>query len=286
MSSLQGTTTQTDWIGTMILLSRAPKYYKKLFVILEGVTDISFFNTNAANEKIHYDTPNSGKPEVIQAVQSLRNYGISTVYGICDADFDHISGVNYDNVYFTDFHDLEMMLIEGGVVDRFIDGHTRHEYLRNKNRELFKNEIKENIISTCYSIGILKWLNYKLSLNLNFKGMRYADFLNIEEIKVNFNLELFIHHIMNRSRNCPIEYDAIKIKEEYNTLKECEEDYRNICNGHDFMHILALVFRNEFSTDRNMSIDKVEPLMRMGYSSDKFRQTRLYSSIESTIAHH
>ncbi|HHR5538612.1 TPA: DUF4435 domain-containing protein [Klebsiella quasipneumoniae] len=286
MSSLQNTITQDDWTGTMILLSRNPVYEGKVFFILEGTTDIAFFNTNVSHEKIHYDTPNCGKPEVIKAVNTLRCHGNNRVYGVCDADFDHISGVTYDNIYFTDFHDLEMMLIEGGVVDKFIDSHTKHDFLRDKNREQFKIDIKNKILTACYSIGILKWLNYRLTLNLNFKGMRYLEFISIQGTDITFNLNNYINHISERSPRRQIAYNEERIIAEYNTLNSNQEDYRNICNGHDFMHILALMFRGDFSTDRNMSKEKVEPLMRMGYNSERFQQTILYSSIEQTLVRH
>ncbi|EEA5563080.1 TPA: DUF4435 domain-containing protein, partial [Salmonella enterica subsp. enterica serovar Heidelberg] len=98
----------------MLLLFRSPKYSRKIFFTLEGESDIRFLNTHFADERIHYDSPCSGKPEVINAVQLLRSHGKQNVYGLCDADFDILEGNSYENIHFTDCHDLEMMLIEGG----------------------------------------------------------------------------------------------------------------------------------------------------------------------------
>ncbi|WP_216642207.1 DUF4435 domain-containing protein, partial [Salmonella enterica] len=53
----------------MLLLFRSPKYSRKIFFTLEGESDIRFLNTPFEDERIHYDYPCRGKPEVIKSVQ-------------------------------------------------------------------------------------------------------------------------------------------------------------------------------------------------------------------------
>lgn len=291
MSSLREAVTLTDWADSMILLFKSALYANKILLVLEGETDISFFNANAYDERIHFDSPCCGKPEVIKAVNEIRSEGNEKCYGICDADFDNLSGIQYENIYLTDFHDLEMMLIAGGVVDRFIDMFTKHSYIISLNRSEFKDRIKKSILEVCYSIGILKWLNYNNHLLLRFKSMRYADFVTVNKELVEFNLDGYIQHVISRSGRLADGYDFERIKNEYQALLNQNvgfqnANYLNVCNGHDFMYILSMVFQGELSTDRNMNKERVETHMRIGYHRDIFRTTGLYNCIEQALVFH
>lgn len=286
MSSLREAVTPKDWASSMILLFKSAFYYNKVLLVLEGESDILFFNTNAYNDRIHFDSPCCGKPEVIQAVNDIRRIGYDKCYGICDADFDHISGVQYENIYFTDFHDLEMMLIAGGVVDRFIDSFTKHTYLIGHDRDEFKEDLKAKILDICYSIGILKWLNYKHNILLRFKSMRYMSFIVVDNENITFSLDDYINHIIARSGRISEDYNFDRIKREYLELMAQGADKLHICNGHDFMHIISMVFQCGLSTVRNMSKENVESHMRIGYHSEMFKTTNLYGCIEQALGDH
>lgn len=286
MNSLRNIVGVGDWIASMLLLFKTPQFSKKIFFALEGESDIRFMNTYFHNEKIHYDSPCSGKPEVIDAVRSLRSQGKNSVYGICDADFDALEGKFYENIHLTDCHDLEMMLIEGGAFDKFVSEFIKADQLRVYDLEDIKNQMKESFISVSYKIGILKWVNYKYSLSLMFKGMNYDSFVSLNGFRASIDVEQYIRHILNRSPQKPPECDYEFLSGEYEKLLGKGADYRYVCNGHDFTYLIMMAFRREYSRDRNISRERVETHLRMGYSLESFKRTQIYGHLSSVLLSH
>lgn len=286
MNSLKNIIGVGDWIASILLLLKSPQFSKKIFFTLEGESDIRFMNTYFSSNKIHYDSPCSGKPEVINAVSDLRSQGKNSVYGICDADFDTLEGRTYDNIHFTDCHDLEMMLIEGGAFDKFISEFLKVDNLREAGLDEIKSALKETLIETTYKIGILKWVNHKFNLSLMFRGMNYNTFINFDGFKANINIEKYIKHILSRSPNKPANCDYDYLLEKYNNLILENADYRYICNGHDFTYLIMIAFRSDYSRDRNISKDRVETHLRMGYSLESFRTTQVYNHMTDILSLH
>ncbi|MGL5603296.1 MAG: DUF4435 domain-containing protein [Silvania sp.] len=286
MESLRNNLTVSDWISEMNLLFRTPQYNEKIFFTLEGDSDIRFLNTHFQNDKIHFDSPRSGKPEVINAVNTLRSQGKSTVYGLCDADFDILEGRTYDNIHFTDCHDLEMMLIEGGSFDKFISEFIKTETLRQFTLEYIKTTLKDSLINVCYSIGLLKWLNHKLELNLMFKGMSYNEFIRIDGFNVSIEVDRYISHIFSRSprklESCSLEFVSIELDK----LQMLNAPYKYVCNGHDFTYVLMMAFREEYSRERNITQERVESHLRMGYPKESFEQSGIYNHLSNVLLTH
>lgn len=286
MNSLRDITGVSDWISGMLLLFRSPKYSRKIFFTLEGESDIRFLNTHFADERIHYDSPCSGKPEVINAVQLLRSHGKQNVYGLCDADFDILEGNSYENIHFTDCHDLEMMLIEGGSFDKFISEFLKKSILRIHTLEDIRNNLKESIIDVTYKIGILKWLNFKNNLLLMFKGMKYDNFITFVDFSANIDIDNYIQHILDRSPRKPPHCDFNFLKKEYQLLYNKQADYKYVCNGHDFTYITMMAFHSEFSRDKNITQEKVESHLRIAYSATAFQRTNIYNELSGLIDSH
>ncbi|EPG3500600.1 DUF4435 domain-containing protein, partial [Klebsiella pneumoniae] len=184
MISLRDALGEDDWLSSMMLLFRNEMHKHNILIIVEGITDIKFFNAYRLDNRFIYESPENGKREVISAVNQLREAGNDAVYGICDADFDGLSGISHNGVFFTDAHDLEMMLVKGGVVDKFIMTHTERKLIQGNLAEVFCRDVKINILCACYRLGLLKWFNYLNHSKLNFKGMNYREFININKTEV------------------------------------------------------------------------------------------------------
>uniref|UniRef100_UPI00157B0526 DUF4435 domain-containing protein n=2 Tax=Enterobacterales TaxID=91347 RepID=UPI00157B0526 len=99
MISLRNAVSEEDWLSSMMLLFRSKMYSHRILIIVEGITDIKFFNTYRLDNRLIYESPENGKREVISAVNELRQAGNDAVYGICDADFDGLSGVIHNAIF-------------------------------------------------------------------------------------------------------------------------------------------------------------------------------------------
>ncbi|EOC0014112.1 DUF4435 domain-containing protein [Cronobacter sakazakii] len=286
MMSLRDAISEDDWLSSMRLLLRNEMNRKSILIVVEGISDIRFFNAYRLDNRLIYESPENGKREVITAVEELRQAGNDAVYGICDADFDGLCGINYQGIFYTDAHDLEMMLVKGGVVDKFIMMHTDRTLIQGDKAELFCNELKINLICACYRIGLLKWYNYLNRSGLNFKGMNYRAFININGTSVVVDDKSFIQHVISRSNAYRGGLSITDLHNEMRKLELMSPDYFLICNGHDFTSILKMMYETNVSVKRNMRLDEIESYLRMSYDQPTFKTTKLHTSLSSLLLMH
>lgn len=286
MMSLRDAISENDWLTSMMLLFRNEMNSNRILIIVEGITDIRFFNAHRLDNRIIYESPENGKREVISSVHQLRQAGNDAVYGICDADFDGLSGVKYEGIFYTDAHDLEMMLVKGGVVDKFIMSYTDRKFIHGDAAESFCRELKMNILCACYKLGLLKWFNYLTNSKLNFKGMTHRDFILIDKREVLVDEHEYVSHILRRSRACAEDLTIKGLHNEMRKLELMSPDHFSICNGHDFTCILKMMYETEISINKNMRLDEIDGYMRMSYDKPTFRTTNLHSSLNHLLGLH
>jgi len=286
MSSLRDAIGEEDWMSTMLMAMRNGMNSNRILVVVEGITDISFFNTHRLDDRILYDSPESGKSEVIRAVSTLRSAGNDAVYGVCDADFDTLSNVSHEGIYFTDAHDLEMMLIEGGVVDKFIMHFAKRNLTSGPLAAPFCHRIKQSILLASYRLGLLKWFNYLTESGLNFKGMRYPSFITVNGTDVVVDEMAYIGHVIARSPGRRTSLGTEDLLNEMRRLDMTTPDCYTICNGHDFVYLLKMLFDTPVSVKNSMRLDEIDSYMRMSYDRQIFSATRLHSSLSRLLTQH
>ncbi|HHB6490469.1 TPA: DUF4435 domain-containing protein, partial [Klebsiella pneumoniae] len=279
MISLRDALGEDDWLSSMMLLFRNEMHKHNILIIVEGITDIKFFNAYRLDNRFIYESPENGKREVISAVNQLREAGNDAVYGICDADFDGLSGISHNGVFFTDAHDLEMMLVKGGVVDKFIMTHTERKLIQGNLAEVFCRDVKINILCACYRLGLLKWFNYLNHSKLNFKGMNYREFININKTEVIVDDMEYIRYVLSRSRAVAEQLNAGVLLEGMRKLELMSPEHFSICNGHDFTCILKMMYETDISVNRNMRLDEIDNYLRLCYDQPTFKTTRLHTSL-------
>ncbi|MER4040828.1 DUF4435 domain-containing protein [Klebsiella pneumoniae] len=286
MISLRDALGEDDWLSSMMLLFRNEMHKHNILIIVEGITDIKFFNAYRLDNRFIYESPENGKREVISAVNQLREAGNDAVYGICDADFDGLSGISHNGVFFTDAHDLEMMLVKGGVVDKFIMTHTERKLIQGNLAEVFCRDVKINILCACYRLGLLKWFNYLNHSKLNFKGMNYREFININKTEVIVDDMEYIRYVLSRSRAVAEQLNAGVLLEGMRKLELMSPEHFSICNGHDFTCILKMMYETDISVNRNMRLDEIDNYLRLCYDQPTFKPTRLRTSLNQLLALH
>lgn len=282
MGSLKDSIDLGDWVQSCILQFKSPKYYGRQLFVLEGKSDIGFYRNLFTDSQVYFDSPCGGKFDVIESVRKLKERGMEDVLGVCDADFDHLLQCKYPNVLVTDVHDIEMMMLSKEFILTFFHDYTKHtSYTSDSSKDLCDN-IMMSLLDSCYKIGILKLINIKYGIGLNFKGMTYDKFIKINEFKIEFDAEAYISHILDRSRD-NVEFDFVKLYDLYNKYYDSNYDKEHICNGHDFTYLLSMVYKGEHSQDRNIKQDHIERFLRATYTHSKFMVTELGKSLHSLI---
>ncbi|ENQ3208144.1 DUF4435 domain-containing protein [Enterobacter hormaechei] len=285
MISLRDALNEDNWISSVRLMFNNEMYRHSILVVVEGITDIKFFNAYRLDNRLIYESPENGKREVISAVNELRQAGNDAVYGVCDADFDGLSGITYEGVFYTDAHDLEMMLVKGGVVDKFIMSHTKRTLVQGNLAESFCREVKENILCACYRVGLLKWYSYLTRSKLIFKGMNFREFITINGNEVIMDEIAFVRHILSKNRAFS-RLDEYELHNEMRKLEIMSPEHFSICNGHDFTSILKMLYETDLSVNKNMRLDEIDGYMRMSYDQPTFKTTNLHSSLKNLLRLH
>jgi hypothetical protein len=271
-----------DIINSIKLLLKHPFYADKLILVVEGKSDIRLFRSLFNQEKIKIESID-GKKQLIKSMQDFIESYRNKVLSICDADFDHIESMEDErllsDIYLTDFHDAEVMMLKSNSLNSFID-----EYSQSDKLLYLKNNLLNKAFNASKTLGLLRYINFKKDMKINFKKLNFSQFLVINPltIDININLEILIDILISRSpKFASTKEDLFNYYNEY--IKNDYDDCQINC-GHDLTNIISYIFRQkEFSIETNMDVNKVESALRLSYQQHYFKETKLYKNINSRI---
>ena len=279
MNDIQDISNQLNTKLNEIRLSKNhPSVKDKVFVLLEGKTDIKLFR-NIFNPDKTYITQINGKEKLKQALEILQNEGYSKIFGIKDSDFDNLEHITYENInlFITDYTDMEIHMIESSAFESIIN-----EFASESCYKIFLNNLKENLYNETISIGYIRWFNEKLSKSINFKRLNYENFINKSECNISIDLNKLINEVVNISS-----LNKQEIENEIKNLKLISDDYLQICNGHDITKILAYLLNYQGNSDKtNIKQERIEEALRLSYSFNDFQKTILYNNLDNWQQQH
>jgi len=260
--------TYVDKLNELRLDMSHPNSNGKIFILLEGDTDIrlfrKFFNLqNCKVEKIP-----GGNPKVESAVAELLTI-YELIIGIRDADFIHLRTIPYSkpNIFLTDFHDMEMSLVSENhtfstIVFEFTDSPVEQH-----------NSIRENIIKSIEQISFLKWLNEIENLDIVFDKTGFLDLISFTNFSMNF--EQYFNRLMSKSPIAKItDFNTIVAKIE--DLKTKNPNIYQLCNGHDFIKAFTQYLKLNGKL-KSSNDDLISSIFRIKYSTENFQQTNLFT---------
>ncbi|MDW3714692.1 MULTISPECIES: DUF4435 domain-containing protein [unclassified Pseudomonas] len=264
----------TDKKNEIRLLFKHPLYKDKFIVVVEGFSDVKLFRKLFEAKSVELESVD-GKKELLRVMQELSLEFPTRVLGICDADYDHLSGVasSYEGygVYVTDLHDAEMMMLSSPALSSFVDEYTSSTYLSMSREQMFGSVIKGGSV-----IGVLRWLNSEHDLGLRFKGLNYSVFCFVNEFDVEVDKNRLIDELIKRSKDISAHVTKEFILREFDIFSKKEACNYQVCCGHDVANIVALVYRQKnISTETNMDYRKVEASLRLSYGMQYFMSTKL-----------
>lgn len=237
----------------------------KVFILLEGETDIKLFRKIFSHNYTN-TTSLKGKDKLNEALSILRGEGYLQVIGIRDADFEHLEeNIPIEHLFFTDYHDMEIDMIESDALQALIDEFSTKECHIN----LCQN-LKNSIYDIALHIGYIRWYSERENGLFNFKRVSFNSCITYNNCQISFDkeklLELLLGQLINMELNLEVEID---------TLKNISTDRLNICNGHD----LTLLISNCF-TKGNINQNKIEEALRLSYHFQYFKNTNLFQELE------
>lgn len=256
----------------------------KVFILLEGKTDIRLFRKLFSSQWTD-STALDGKDKVVMALNTLLQEGFLNIIGIKDADFEHIESIApSQNLFLTDFHDIEIQMIESNALNSLIC-----EYFSSECQTKVE-DIKRTLYEIALVIGYTRWFNEKEKISNGkhiflFEGLSFQDFITVNSnytmtLEQERYFSLLISHSQNKNPNLSLTVQSLKDK--VTELNIESQDKKQICCGHDMTKLLERFLSNSSNCDQsNINQDKIESGLRLGYDVEAFKQTTLYNALLS-----
>lgn len=266
------------------LLLQHPSYKNKVIAVVEGNSDYQLFRKLLKHDNIEIE-PVDGKKNLVLIMKELVGEFPDKLLGICDADFDHLTSEADDrtpySVFVTDVHDAEMMMLDSPGLKSFID-----EFSSKENVDHLHENAFNNALDAAYHIGLIRYASLKHNLKINFRGLNYSKFVEVNELSVTLDNSELIKMLIERSGPLP---DGVNINETIQHVIENDqlksESRLQACCGHDVTNIIAQIYRQSWaSRETNMGFKRVEESLRIAYQPSYFEKTNLYNNIKNKLS--
>ncbi|WP_040204041.1 DUF4435 domain-containing protein [Neobacillus jeddahensis] len=248
----------------------------KTIVLVEGIGDEEFFKKIFSLRDCRFIIC-EGKENVKDTVRILNSRSQKGMLGIVDMDYDGILGRTplIDNLFQTDTHDIETMIISS------ISG--LHQFI-NMYADLDKYEkfldrtgmsIENSIFNAAKILGVVRLISVEDEYDISFKDIQYD--LVLDEY-LGIDLYKLCEYLKNRSlKYIDVETLVNKVSDKIGN----KYDIYNIACGHDITGIIQYALKNIFGSNKGRMItqSKIEENLRVLYDFEKFDKTNLYSDL-------
>lgn len=268
-----------DRIANTIRLLRGD--HEGVFLIVEGHSDKLIYERLVNKQEVRV-TSADGKNNAIKALSILeKEDNFRRVVAVIDADFSRIEQQIPDsnNLFLTDEHDWEMMLIKSAAFDKLLKERGSEEKIK-----AFTEDIRETLLKLGQEIGKLRWLSLRNKLDLKFEGLNFSKFIDKEKLSINID-ELIIS-IKNHSQKLSL-YEQ-QIKQDLSVISDENHDPWQLCCGHDFIGILAIALCKVLGTwnANDVKTEVLERELRLAYELSYFYQTQIYQLMVNWQSNH
>lgn len=275
-----------DRIANAILQDKS---YKGIYVLVEGKKDLKlyskFFNSKNTRLRVTF-----GCSKLKEVFEILDQRGFNEKIGILDKDFlDIYGGVpELQNIFHTDFHDIEVMMFKSKALESVIRIYSTDEQLSDFETKVNK-PIREVVFTLSDNLGYLKLAEKKHNLGLIFKPEKpdgnqigYNDFIsnNLEYLGDNKLIKSIVNYSRNKSTKQLIEADILKKLQLEKTVKY---ESIHLSNGHDISNILFILFKKTLRSNNRMLNDFncIEDSLILAYEFEDFKKTNLFEELSS-----
>ncbi|WP_069997340.1 DUF4435 domain-containing protein [Cellulosilyticum sp. I15G10I2] len=262
---------------TKIKMLRSGKISKG-FILVEGITDYRLYSKFVDENMCELIIADS-KSNVTQCIEICNREKAQGIIGIVDADFWRLEKEfpKYENLFLTDFHDLECMLINSPAYENILAEYAnRNKYLRFEERK--KKSLKHILLESGAKIGYLRWYSLQNNLGLKFSNLDFDKFVNAQELEIDMRKLIDSVLIHSKKQNG---LNTQKILKDIENLITKQNSLWEVCCGHDLIELLTVGLVAVFGeyNAKNLFPGNLEGSFRLAYQYNYFMKTKLYQCI-------
>lgn len=265
----------TTRIASRVRMLRSDSAYSsRVFLFVEGNKDKTFYTHLIDGAMCHIEIA-YGKENAIAVIKILEQDSFSGALAIVDADFDILEGKvpASQNIFFTDTHDLETMLLASPALEKVLAEYGSEEKIKGK-------DVRMILLEAGKPIGYLRWVSLRETMSLKFEGMKFDHFLDKTSITVDVSrlMDQFTHGVRTKEQ-------IVHLLEK---LQNDAHDPWHVCCGHDLIAILSEGLRSLLGSCKSQDVrpEVVERSLRLAYEKTFFILTKLYTSLRMWETHH
>lgn len=259
-----------DDICNQISMNRS--VFKGTFLLAEGNTDLRLYNKFIESDKVKIIPANS-KSNVMKTVNKMGRRGDGRIIGIVDRDLDTLKGSTVSPpLFYTDFRDMEMMLISSSALDDVLTEYGDLERLEKFQKQY--GDVRDSLIEASYPLGLLMYQSYLRGYGLNFKGLDFRNF--IDKRTLNVDLQKMVREVISNTMGS--ELSVKNVLRDLQLQMDQKRDRGLIARGHDTVSILLIGLKDNFGNYNSKSINEgsLGGALRLAYDFSDFESTLLY----------
>lgn len=277
------------YFGEVKLWYDANKRYQQVGVIVESKSNELLFRKLLHSSCKFF--PVEGWKNVELVVSQAITHKIDYAIGIIDADFRRINKDEnkLENLFWTDFHDTEIMCIHSDVWQNILNF-----YIDKTRFEQFEKQVSVDfrtyLMQISKPISVLRLLNERENLALKFKVRKRDhtyDFIDYQSFTDSKTLKIDIPKLLKAVENKSMKPDFFKqnpeLLEKYHALLAEEFDLKELSNGHDILNMLSVALSEAIANRKSsskISGATLEDDFIKGYRQADFAHTNLYTDLK------
>ena len=265
-----------DEVANGIRMARTQ--FRGTFLIVEGQTADFRVYKRLVDSKQTKITPAHNKDNALAALKILEDDHFLGVLAIVDADFWRLEGLDptSPNLFITDTHDLETMLLESLSLEKLLDEFGSEQKITNfvANNNM---DVRQALLVAARPIGYLRWVSQRSNLSLTFEDLVFSRFIDDDTLHI--DIGDLIRVVKNKSNRHDLDDNYLQGK--IDELADSKHNSWDICCGHDLVCILSFGLRSILGSNNTNKVEPeaLERLLRTGYESAYFLSTQLYCSL-------
>jgi hypothetical protein len=251
--------------------------FKGTFVITEGNTDQRLYSKFVNKDSTKVISAHS-KTNVLSCIKKMNDRKDGKVLGIVDRDLDELKGRKLEKpVFYTDYRDLEMMLIHSNALSDVLSEYADGDRLERFERQ--HGSIREAIIEAAYPVGLLMYVSFIRGYNLDFKDLDFTGFIDRRNLHVDETK--MVQSVIRNTEGCELSYRIV--------LRDLQQQSQNfqdkdrIARGHDSVKVLLIGLKEVFGTYNTAAINEgsLGGSLRLAFSFQDFDETDLYKATKN-----